>query len=55
MENLAVIGRCSMFVHATECVMEVIEHRVSRIQHRSFEGNYFASNCNADLIKFMQS
>ena len=43
-----------MFVDATECVMQVIEHRVSRIQHRSFDGNYFASNCNADLIEFMQ-
>ncbi len=35
-------------------LMQVIEHRVSRIQHRSFDGNYFASNCNADLIEFMQ-
>jgi len=42
-----------MFVDATECVMQVIEHRVSGIQHRSFDGNYFASNCNADLIEFM--
>ncbi len=43
-----------MFVDATEGGMQVIEHRVSRIQHRSFDGNYFASNCNADLIGFMQ-
>ncbi len=45
---------CSMFIDATEGVMQFIEYRVSRIQRRSFDGTYFASNGNADLIEFMQ-
>ncbi|MDJ0817972.1 MAG: hypothetical protein QNJ58_17300 [Desulfobacterales bacterium] len=31
---------CSMFIGASDGVMQVIEYRGSRIQNRCFDGNY---------------
>jgi len=43
-----------MFVDAADCVVQVIKHRVSRIQHQFFDCDYIPSNCDADMIEFMQ-
>ena len=47
-------GCMLMLVEATEGVIQIVEYRVSRIQHRSFDSKHFAYNYLAGMTEFIQ-